>query len=133
MQMVEQVQKAIWAFETSFPDDIAVFAFDNSSRHALACKAKDALVANRMNLGPGGKQPIMRNTVWGEGVQQHMVYEEGDREWGEDGATGSLIKPELIGKPKGMKHSAILQEYRLISMLEVCSASCKNVGYGETG
>ena len=58
-KMAEHVQKAIQIFEISFPGDIAVFAFDNSSGHA--CKAKDALVANRMNLGPGGSQPIMHD------------------------------------------------------------------------
>lgn len=42
-------------------------------RRACARKAKDALVANkllnmysRMNLRPGGKQPEMHDTMWGE-------------------------------------------------------------------
>ena len=51
--MVEQTHKAIQIFQKSFPHDIVVFAFDNSSGHAR--KAKHALVANRMNLGPGQK------------------------------------------------------------------------------
>ena len=55
--MVKQTEKAIAIFNKAFPEDIAVFAFDNSSGHA--CKAKDAL----MNLRPGGKQPEMHNTV----------------------------------------------------------------------
>lgn len=54
--------KAIPIFETKFPDAIAVFAFDNSANHAAY--AKNALVAKRMNLGPGGKQPIMRPTTF---------------------------------------------------------------------
>jgi hypothetical protein len=74
-----------------------VFAFDDSSGHA--CKAKDALVANRMNLGPGGKQPKMHNTKWGNMIVQSMVFLEGDKDWD----TGITISPELVGKPKGMK------------------------------
>jgi len=73
-----------------------------------ARKAKDALVANRMNLGPGGKQPTMRDTIWGGGCRQRMVYEFGDREWEEYGATGGFIALGLVGKPKGIKR--ILQE-----------------------
>ena len=101
-KMVKQAEKAIAIFNKAFPGDIAVFAFDNSSGHA--CKAKDALVANRMNLRPGGKQPEMHDTVWGDGRKQSMVFQEGDTEWD----TGLSISPELVGKPKGMKR--VLQE-----------------------
>ena len=101
-KMVEQTKKAIAIFNKASHGDIAVFAFDNSSGHA--CKAKDALVANRMNLRPGGKQPKMHNTKWGDGIEQSMVFLEGDKEWD----TNIPIPPELIGKPKGMKR--VLQE-----------------------
>lgn len=101
-KMVAQTKKAIAIFEQAFPDDIALFAFDNSSGHA--CKAGDALVANRMNLRPGGKQPVMHSTKWGEGIEQSMVFVNGDRDWD----TGMPIPPELIGKPKGIKR--VLQE-----------------------
>ena len=36
----------------------------------------DALVAKRMNLGPGGKQPAMRDTIW-NGQVQKLVDESG--------------------------------------------------------
>lgn len=101
-KMVIQAKKAIGIFNKAFPGDVAVFAFDNSSGHA--CKGKDALVANRMNLRPGGKQLAMRNTKWGDGIQQSMVFLDGDRDWD----TGVLIPPGLVGKPKGMKR--VLQE-----------------------
>jgi hypothetical protein len=101
-KMVKQAEKAIAIFNKAFPEDIAVFAFDNSSGHA--CKAKDALVANRMNLRPGGKQPEMHDTTWGDGIAQRMIFQGGDTDWD----TGLLISPELVGKPKGMKR--ILQE-----------------------
>ena len=86
-KMVNQTEKAISIFNKAFPDDIAVFAFDNSSGHA--CKAKDALVANRMNLRPGGKQPVMHSTRWGNGVEQSMVFLDGDHDWD----TGLPIPP----------------------------------------
>jgi hypothetical protein len=47
--------------QNSFPDDIAVFTFDNSTGHA--CKTANALVANQ-NLPSGGKQLKMHNTFW---------------------------------------------------------------------
>jgi len=51
-KMVAQTQKAIQIFLKAYPNDIAVFAFDNSSGHAY--KAPDAFVASQMNLHPGG-------------------------------------------------------------------------------
>jgi hypothetical protein len=93
-KMVAQTRKAITIFNKAFPGDIVVFAFDNSSGHA--CKA---IVANRMNLRPGGKQPLMHDTKWGNGVYQSMVFIEGDKDWGTD----TPISPEFVGQPKGMK------------------------------
>ncbi|GES93332.1 hypothetical protein RCL_jg21131.t1 [Rhizophagus clarus] len=76
--LIDQVKtKTIPIFETLFPNCIALFAFDNSSNHA-AFKS-DALVASRMNLKPGGKQPKMRNTIFGPSNQhQSMVNENGE-------------------------------------------------------
>ena len=72
---------------------IAVFAFDNSSSHAKL--ANDTLNAMNMNLNPGGKQPIMRDTIF-NGQVQTMVFP-------------SDYPDEILrGKPKGMK--VILQE-----------------------
>jgi len=70
----------------------------------MRVKAQDALVANRMNLRPGGKQPAMHSTKWGGGIEQSMVFLDGDKDWGTD----IPILPELVGKPKGMK--TVLQE-----------------------
>src|SRR3954449_7001538 len=70
--MIKQVRdKAIPIFEKAFPGDTALFLFDNSSGHA--CKAPDALVANRMNMKPKGKQPKMRATVMGVPAYGHVV------------------------------------------------------------
>jgi hypothetical protein len=40
----------------------------------------------------------MRNTRWGDGIEQSMIFLDGDRD----------IDPELVSKPKGMKR--LLQE-----------------------
>lgn len=102
-KMVNQViEKAIPIFEMAFPHCIAVFAFDNSSGHA--CKAADALVARRMNLRPGGKQPVMHSTTMKDGQYQSMVFEPGDCLW----ETDIPISPHLIGCPKGMQR--VMQE-----------------------
>ncbi|CAG8856041.1 17457_t:CDS:2, partial [Gigaspora margarita] len=50
-----------------------IFAFDNATSHIAF--AKDALVASKMNLGPGGSVPKMRDTVW-NGKRQSMIIKE---------------------------------------------------------
>ena len=50
---------------------IAIFAFDHSSSHTKV--ADDSLNAFTMNLNPGGKQPVMRDTIYNGRVQQ-MVF-----------------------------------------------------------
>lgn len=101
-KMIAQTKKAINIFNKSHPDDIAVFAFDNSSGHA--CKAPDALVAARMNLNPGGKKPTMHDTVMADGTPQSMVFKATDCQW----ESTVLVSDDLVGRPKGMKR--VLQE-----------------------
>ena len=72
---------------------IAVFAFDNSSSHAKL--ADDTLNVTNMNLNPGGKQPIMRDTIFNGQIQSMVFLTDHPDE-------------KLRGKPKGMK--IILQE-----------------------
>ena len=64
-------EKAIPIFNAIHPGCVAVFAFDNSSGHSVF--AADALLAHKMNLGPGGKQPIMRPGMF-NGQPQSMVF-----------------------------------------------------------
>ena len=53
-----------------------VWQFDHSSGHAKM--AADALVAHHMNVSPGGRQPVMRDTVWGPNkTPQRMVLDDG--------------------------------------------------------
>jgi hypothetical protein len=102
--LAQVINKVIPIFEKAYPDHIAVFAFDNSSGHA--CKAEDALVASRMNVNPGGKQPLMRDTTFtpswsGVPQTQHMVFQPTDYD----------VPLHLLGKAKGMKR--VLQERQL--------------------
>ena len=68
------LDRAIPTFEAQFPGMQALFAFDNATSHAAF--ADDALCANRMNLAPGGKQHLMRQTTWGNGIYQELVFPE---------------------------------------------------------
>ena len=64
---------AIPIFEIIHPNSIAIFAFDNSTNHGAM--AKDALNVSKMNVNPGGKQSLMRSTVYGNNqVFQSMVF-----------------------------------------------------------
>ena len=81
--------KAIPIFEALFPTCIAIFAFDNSSNHAAFLS--DALLANKMNLFSGEKQPAMRSTTWGDNNQQDMCFPD------------DYFDEKLCGKPKGIK------------------------------
>ena len=38
-------------------------------------KADDQLNATRMNVGPAGKQPSLRDTVWNEQVQRMVCWD----------------------------------------------------------
>ena len=51
-----------------------VWVFDHSSCHGAY--ADDALNAYKMNANPGGKQPLIRDTVWQRKIQR-MVFSIG--------------------------------------------------------
>ena len=84
-KFLSQVDTAIEIFEEKFPHAQALFLFDNAPIH---CKSSDnALSIQHMNVRPGGKQPIMRDTVFNGQVHQMVLSD---------------------GRPKGMK--MVLQE-----------------------
>ena len=66
--LLQQVVKTVDIFERVHPNATAIFLFDNAPSHRKV--AEDALNADHMNAGPGGKQAIMRDTVWGGEVQR---------------------------------------------------------------
>ena len=98
-KMVEHaIRIALPIFRYAFPNCQALFAFDNASNHCSF--SEDALVAKRMNLNPGGQQPIIRDGFdYKHGLPQAMVF------------SNTHHIPELRGKPKGLE--AILRERRL--------------------
>jgi len=90
---------ALPIFRLAFPGCQALFAFDNASNHC--CYKSDALLAAKMNLGPGGKQPFLRETfIHSLGRPQTMVWPD----------TAS-IPSHLRGKQKGIMQ--VLKERKL--------------------
>ena len=72
--LFKQVENGVDIFERVHPEAKGIFIFDNAPSHRKM--ADDALNANRMNVGPGGKQPVMKDTIWGGQIQK-MVDENG--------------------------------------------------------
>ena len=66
--LLEQVECTINIFEQVHPQAKWLFLFDNAPSHRKL--AEDALNVDRMNVHPGDKQPIMRNTKWNGQDQQ---------------------------------------------------------------
>ncbi|EFP74316.1 uncharacterized protein PGTG_00272 [Puccinia graminis f. sp. tritici CRL 75-36-700-3] len=104
-QLCHQVlQKAIPIFELLHPHSQAVFVFDCSSAHDAY--AKTALRVQNMNLSPGGKQSLLRDSVIPtddpcipthlRGLPQTFFY------------NASHPNPKLAGKAKGVQ--AIFEE-----------------------
>ena len=73
---ISQVITAIKIAEFKYPatNNTIVFLFDQSSGHCAF--ADDALIAHKMNVSDGGKQPYLRDTVW-DGKPQKMVTSDG--------------------------------------------------------
>lgn len=69
-----QVDEAIDIFEAKYPTYQGLFVFDNAPSHKKC--PDDALRVENMNVRPGGKQSVMRNTVY-NGIQQTMVLPDG--------------------------------------------------------
>ena len=92
--LLPPVEKAVDIFEKIHPEAKGIFLFDNAPSHRKV--ATDALNVDKMNVHPGGKQPVMRDTVW-EGLVQKLV--------GEDGVPKGMkvIQEERGVNTKGMK------------------------------
>ena len=70
-QFLEQVDTAIDIFEAKFPNSQGLFLFDNASIHKKY--PDDALKVHCMNICPGGKQPIMKDSFqWGSAENSHQ-------------------------------------------------------------
>ena len=58
----DQMSKAIDIFNSKYPGCEALFVLDNRPCHRR--NPSDALNAQAMNKGPGGKQRVMHETQW---------------------------------------------------------------------
>jgi hypothetical protein len=109
--------------EVVMPDCKHLFVFDNSNGHGAF--AEDALLAQRISKGWGGKQPLMRDTQWvdSEGTMhlQKMVFVEADRIKFPDGPvsrhSGRLKPnegpPDWVGCAKGA-HQVLFVRARIV-------------------
>jgi hypothetical protein len=76
-KFMSQMERAVTIAEVKYSREKGwklVWIFDQSSCHKAM--AADALDVNSMNVKPGGKQAIMRDTVWA-GRPQRMVFDDG--------------------------------------------------------
>ena len=71
-KFMEQVDHAINVFEKKFPDAQALFLFDNAPSHRKC--SDETLNAEHMNVKPGGKQPIMRDTHCSMAISRRWCY-----------------------------------------------------------
>jgi len=73
---IEQVKTAISIAEFKYPkvQNTLAFLFDQSSGHCAY--ADDALIAHKMYVSDGGKQPFLRDTIW-DGKTQKLVSSTG--------------------------------------------------------
>ena len=60
--LVAHTKKAVQEINTKYPGKKAVVIFDQAPSHKK--KAANSLDTQRMNDGPGGKQPVMRAATW---------------------------------------------------------------------
>ena len=76
-RFMEQMEKAVKIAEVKYPSSQGyhhIWCLDHSCGHTAF--ADDALNANKMSKGPGGKQPKMRDTVW-NGQPQTLTLPDG--------------------------------------------------------
>lgn len=89
--MVEHTTQATKIFHLAFPHFRGVFAFDNATNHCSF--ADDALIASKMSLSSGGKQPKMRDGWYMRGSRrrpQRMIF------------SALHEDPSLRNQPKGI-------------------------------
>lgn len=106
--MFSQTRDAIRIFEYIYPNGIAVFIFDCSSAHEAF--ASDALLAHKMNRGPGGAQPKMYDTINSTTGQCQQIV------WPSDSTAKDAEGDSLAGQAKGMEQ--VLRERQLLGNLD---------------
>ena len=90
-----QTEDVIKIFNVKYPEGVVVFIFNCLSAHEAY--AEDALLAHKMNRGPGGQQPKMHYTINPlTDEMQIMVFSADSAEVDSKGLS-------VAGKPKGME------------------------------
>ena len=79
--MIEQtIRTALPIFQYAFPGCRGVWAFDNATNHSAY--SPQALLASRMNLGPGGKQSLMvEGFDYQRNLPHAMVFSDNHRDY----------------------------------------------------
>ena len=97
-QLLVQIDHFLDLFQLAFPGKVAMLIFDCSANHEAF--AKDALVVSRMNVFPGGKQSIMRDTCYVHATQRNLPADQ------QDIVNQSMVYPQdhehFPGQAKGM-------------------------------
>ena len=89
-RFMQQIKKVVKIAEFKFPRDIGwkiVWVFDHSSCHFSM--PEDALFVPRMNVNPGGKQPVMRDGWWGGKPQCILTLKNSQRNASDSQRKGS--------------------------------------------
>ena len=136
--LLGQVECTINIFERVHPQAKGLFLFDNAPSHRKL--AEDALNVNRINVHPGGKQPVMRNTKW-NGQVQPLIFDDGtpkgmkaileERGVETKGMKGAEMSERLKSNadfqaPKTL-HKSIMQQ--LFATLCLCMGPYSSLGY----
>jgi hypothetical protein len=101
-KMVEHTARvAVPIFKRAFPDCEALLAFDNASNHCAF--AADALVASKMNILPGGKQPLLHDSTT-TAACQGMIFDNDHRDY--------ALRVKNKGIRQALSETPISKEFR---------------------
>ncbi len=71
--LISQVERVITIFENKYPEAQGLFIFDHAPSHMK--RPEDALNVLRMNVRDGGKQPVMKDTIWNGSIQRMVTVD----------------------------------------------------------
>ena len=128
-RFMEQMEKAVKIAEVKYPSSQGyhhIWCLDHSCGHTAF--AEDALIANKMNKGPGGKQPKMRDTVW-NGQRQSLTLTDGRPKGAalvlqERGYDTSRMKLEEMRKILAEHNDFKNEKCRVDTFLTSCGHTC---------
>ena len=116
--LLKQVEKTLNIFERVHPECQDLFLFYNAPSHRKV--ADDTPNADKMNVGPGGKQPKMRDTVWqgqiqkmvdGNGIPRGMKAILEERGVDTTGMKGNEMRQKLKSYPDFQNQKTLLEDY----------------------